>query len=58
MVVDSSGQHLSASISIMEAVPARGKADVQVLQQEDPVIQAFLVYWKRGTIPTAVERVK
>ncbi len=58
MVVDSSGQHLSAFISIMEAVPARGKADLHVLQQEDPVIQAFLVYWKQGTIPTAMERGK
>ncbi len=51
-------QQLSALTSVIEAVPARGKADLQVLQAEDLVIQAFLVYWKRGGVPSALERTK
>uniref|UniRef100_A0A8C2KTZ8 Gypsy retrotransposon integrase-like protein 1 n=1 Tax=Cyprinus carpio TaxID=7962 RepID=A0A8C2KTZ8_CYPCA len=31
-------------------------ANLQLLQAEDPVLKAFLVYWKRGSPPTASER--
>lgn len=55
IIVDSSGKNSSASISTVEAVPAWSKVDLQILKQEDPMIQTFLLYWRQGTIPMAVE---
>ncbi|KAG1928789.1 interleukin-1 receptor accessory protein-like 1-A, partial [Pimephales promelas] len=46
----------SIEIQAIDACPTRTKANLQVLQAEDPVLKAFLVYWKRGSPPTAVER--
>lgn len=42
-------------IQTIDACPTRTRANLQLLQAEDPV---FLVYWKRGSPPTAPERSK
>ena len=45
-------------IQAIDASPVRTRADLQLLQSEDPVLSAFQVYWKRGRPPTALERAK
>ena len=49
-------QRSSGTISAIDAFPLRQKADLLALQSDDPVISAFLVYWKRGHPPSAAER--
>lgn len=39
------------------ALPIRQKADLQVLQMEDPAIGPFIQLWKRGAVPTKSERI-
>ncbi|XP_049331323.1 retrovirus-related Pol polyprotein from transposon opus [Astyanax mexicanus] len=45
-----------ATISTIDAVPLRPKADLQRLQSADPVIGPFLQYWHRQKFPTAGEQ--
>ncbi|XP_062864418.1 uncharacterized protein LOC134326144 [Trichomycterus rosablanca] len=47
----------SGTVSSIDAFPVRQKADLLALQSVDPVIGAFLVYWKSGQPPSAEERV-
>lgn len=46
----------SVEIQAIDACPTRTRANLQLLQAEDHVLKAFLVYWKRGSPPTASER--
>lgn len=52
--------HLPGPVNIqaIDASPVRTRADLQLLQSDDPVLRAFLVYWRRGKPPTALERAK
>lgn len=45
-----------AVISTIDAVPVRLPADLRTLQTKDPVISAFLVYWRRARPPNRQER--
>lgn len=46
------------NIQAIAASPVRTRADLKTLQSDDPVIGAFLRYWRRGKPPTAPERAK
>ncbi|KAL7851957.1 hypothetical protein SRHO_G00177420 [Serrasalmus rhombeus] len=50
------GGATKVTVSTVDAVPLRPKADLQRLQSADPVIGPFLQYWQRHEPPTAVER--
>lgn len=45
-----------AGLNAIDASPVRTRADLKVLQSNDPVIGTFLKYWRRGKPPTAEER--
>lgn len=47
---------LMAHTMAVDAAPVRTQADLQVLQASDPVIKAFLPYWRRGQPPNRAER--
>ena len=45
-----------AECSTTDAFPTRGPAELKALQQLDPSIAEFLIFWKRGEPPTYDER--
>lgn len=51
-------RQLQTTVNAMavDAAPMRGKTELQALQATDPVIKAFLPYWRRGRPPNRAER--
>ena len=47
---------LTGNVMAVDAAPVREKADLQALQATDPVVKAFLPYWRRGRPPDRAER--
>ena len=46
------------NIHAIDALPTRNREDMATLQNADPVIGAFLRYWRRGRRPTVEENIK
>ncbi|KAL0154049.1 hypothetical protein M9458_050649 [Cirrhinus mrigala] len=44
-----------AEASMVDAVPARNRADLKALQAADPCIKVFLQFWVQGQPPTVAE---
>ncbi|KAL6476249.1 hypothetical protein MHYP_G00147480 [Metynnis hypsauchen] len=47
---------LQIPCSLIDAFPVWERADLQTLQEADPVIGPFLRFWRRGQSPTSMER--
>ncbi|KAK7918908.1 hypothetical protein WMY93_010192 [Mugilogobius chulae] len=47
---------VTAALSLVSALPGRSLADIQALQETDPDLKEFLVFWKQRTRPTKDER--
>ena len=52
----SSQPKLTVHTMAVDAAPVRTHVDLQALQAADPLLKAFLPYWKRGRPPNGAER--
>ncbi|XP_077378012.1 uncharacterized protein LOC144019084 [Festucalex cinctus] len=50
------GERVVATQGVVSACPFSSSADIRTLQEADPLIKEFLVFWRRQAQPTAVER--
>lgn len=49
-------QPVVATLALVSALPAHSASDLQLLQQNDPLLKEIMVFWRQKSPPTAVER--